>query len=76
MKELKLTTTLQIIESMDELSVDEQALVEEAKKAVSKSYAPYSRFQVGCAVRLDNGEVVSGGNQENASFPVCICAEK
>lgn len=75
MKELTLTSTLQIIEAKDELSIEEKELVEEAKKAVSKAYAPYSRFQVGCAVRMDNGAIVSGGNQENASFPVGLCAE-
>ncbi len=50
-------------------------LVEEARKATSKAYTPYSNFKVGCSVLLDNGEMVSGGNQENASYPACICAE-
>ncbi len=57
------------------LSDAEQKLFQSAVEALEKSYAPYSKFNVGCSVLLENGEVVSGANQEVASYPVCICAE-
>lgn len=55
--------------SFDELSVDEQQLVENAREATNNSYSPYSKFRVGAAVLLNNGKVVIGANQENAAFP-------
>lgn len=48
----------------------------EAMKATSRAYAPYSRFHVGAAVLLDNGEIVSASNQENAAYPSGLCAER
>lgn len=53
-----------------------QELILEAKSAMQKAYAPYSKFKVGAAVLLDNGIVVQGNNQENASFPMGSCAER
>jgi cytidine deaminase len=47
-----------------------------ASKARLKAYAPYSKFLVGAAILLDNGEVISGNNQENASYPSGLCAER
>ena len=41
-----------------------------------KAYAPYSKFQVGAAILLENGEVIFGNNQENAAFPSGLCAER
>jgi len=52
------------------------ALVEMAEKASKDAYAPYSGFNVGAALELDNGEIIIGNNQENASFPAGICAER
>ena len=60
----------------DELSPDERRLVESAVKATDNSYAPYSNFRVGAAVALDNGEIVTGANQENAAYPSGLCAER
>lgn len=60
----------------DELDEPERLLVERAKAACQTSYAPYSRFCVGAAARLANGEVVCGSNQENAAFPSGTCAER
>lgn len=60
----------------DELDDSRRALVEAAWAATGRSYAPYSRFRVGAAIRLDNGETVSGSNQENAAYPSGICAER
>lgn len=59
-----------------ELSAEEQALVDRAKEMTRTSYAPYSGFHVGAAIEMANGETVCGSNQENAAFPVTICAER
>lgn len=50
-------------------------LISKSIEATKLSYSPYSEFKVGCAILLDNGEIVLGANQENASYPICICAE-
>ena len=75
MKQLDIHTTIKIY-SPDELSAEEQQLVEAAKKATTRSYAPYSHFHVGAAALLANGEIISGTNQENAAYPSGICAER
>lgn len=59
-----------------ELSEENQNLIELSKKAAEKAYAPYSKFRVGAAILLENGEILSGSNQENASYPVGVCAER
>lgn len=59
-----------------ELNETEKTLFERAKSAREKAYAPYSNFLVGCAVLLENGEIYSGNNQENAAFPSGLCAER
>ncbi len=59
-----------------ELSADDRELIESAKKATQSSYSPYSKFKVGAALRLQNGEIVTGSNQENASYPLGLCAER
>ena len=59
-----------------ELSPEEQALLTSATEAATKAYAPYSHFRVGAAVLLENGEILSGCNQENAAFPSGLCAER
>lgn len=58
-----------------ELPEDVDALFREAKAALKDAYSPYSNFRVACAIRLVNGEIVTGTNQENASYPAGICAE-
>lgn len=60
----------------DELTSGRRTLVDMAREASSRAYAPYSRFSVGAAIRLDNGEIVTGSNQENAAFPSGLCAER
>lgn len=62
--------------SFDELSPSQLELVEAAREATRRSYAPYSNFRVGAAILLDNGEIVTGSNQENAAFPSGTCAER
>lgn len=75
MKEVELKTVIQECQ-MDELSAEDRQLVEQAIEATRRSYAPYSHFRVGAAVRLGNGEIVIGCNQENAAYPSGLCAER
>ena len=65
-----------IYDSIDELNKEDAFLLSEARKVTQFAYAPYSNFFVGAFARLENGETVSGTNQENASFPAGICAER
>lgn len=60
----------------DELPEADRLLVDAARRATAGSYSPYSGFAVGAAVRLDDGTVVCGANQENAAYPSGICAER
>lgn len=61
---------------INKLKEDEAKLVSEAREATQLSYSPYSNFKVGAAVLLENGAIIKGANQENASYPVGICAER
>ena len=63
-------------DSADELAAEDAALLKEARAVTEIAYAPYSSFKVGAVARLANGEKVIGSNQENASYPVGICAER
>jgi cytidine deaminase len=63
-------------ENILELDSDDIELVEAAREAALKAYAPYSKFRVGAALRLESGFVVMGANIENAAFPSGICAER
>lgn len=62
--------------SKQELTTEEQQLVDRALQASYHSFAPYSHFHVGAAVLLENGITVIGANQENAAFPSGLCAER
>ena len=75
MKEMILQTRINVC-SYDELSGADKAVVDAARAATANSYAVYSNFSVGAAVRLGNGTVVSGSNQENAAYPSGLCAER
>jgi cytidine deaminase len=61
---------------LEDLDAESKYLVHKAKEAAGLSYAPYSRFHVGAALILEDGTVVAGANQENASYPLCLCAER
>jgi cytidine deaminase len=61
---------------LEELSQGEQELITNAQHAFSNAYAPYSGFIVGASVLLENGEIISGSNQENVAYPSGICAER
>ena len=75
MEQLELKTVINACQ-MDELSPADQHLMSLAIEATQRSYAPYSHFHVGAAVRLDNGVEVIGCNQENAAYPSGLCAER
>lgn len=63
-------------DSLQELSASDRELITAAQKATENSYSPYSHFRVGAAVRLDNGAIVTGSNQENLAYPSGLCAER
>jgi len=75
MKDLNITATIKVAQR-DELSEAEQKIIDMAIEATNHSYAPYSHFHVGAGLLLENGIAVMGCNQENASFPAGICAER
>lgn len=76
MKEKALNISYESYASETELSQADAALIKAAKDCLHDSYSPYSNFKVGCAILLENGKVIQGTNQENASFPVGLCAER
>lgn len=63
-------------DSLDELPEDERKLIEQAMEAADSAYAPYSRYHVGAALRLSDGRMVIGSNQENVAYPSGLCAER
>lgn len=75
MKEKKIVTVIKEC-SYDELDAERRRLVDEAKRMAVKSFAPYSKFHVGAAILMDNGEICLGSNQENAAYPSSMCAER
>lgn len=76
MTKRKLSITWDEMASVDELNASDKELALEAIAALKGSYAPYSKFHVGAAVRLASGRIVHGANQENAAFPSGLCAER
>ena len=76
MKKVKIQTTLEVYNDLSELSLDIQDLMQSAVEARNNAYAPYSKFNVGAAILLNNKEVIIGSNQENASYPSGLCAER
>lgn len=75
MKTFDITTAVEQLHE-SELAPDELELVDLARKSTFRSYAPYSKFSVGAAVRLSDGHTVCGANQENVAFPSGTCAER
>ena len=76
MKKISITSELSLFDSVQELPSDIQELMKMSVEAREKAYSPYSRFQVGAALLLDNNEIITGSNQENASYPAGLCAER
>jgi cytidine deaminase len=71
-----ITVTYTEYSQKDELDIADRLLIENAIEAASNAYAPYSKFRVGAAIRLENGTIVKGTNVENAAFPSGMCAER
>jgi cytidine deaminase len=76
MKEIIITSKINVFESIQQLPQMEQDLMKKAIEVRKNAYAPYSKFRVGVAILLDNGEIVVGSNQENAAYPSGLCAER
>jgi len=76
MKKIKIESTFVVYDAIEELTVPVQKLIKKAAIAREKAYAPYSHFLVGAALELENGVIISGNNQENASYPSGLCAER
>ncbi len=76
MKKQTISFELSIFESLEELNKQDHDLMLKAIAARKDAYAPYSNFMVGAAVLLENDKVVIGSNQENASYPSGLCAER
>jgi cytidine deaminase len=76
MKKSDYTFTFDVYDSIGELAKQDAILLDKARVATGNAYAPYSHFRVGAAAELANGEIVTGCNQENVSFPAGICAER
>ena len=75
MEDIRIEINMQFCQ-MDELSAEDQELVRAAIGATANSYARYSNFNVGAALRLADGSITTGANQENAAFPSGLCAER
>ena len=75
MKTIEINIPVEVAK-FEELSDTDHHLVELARKATYRSYSPYSHFRVGAAIALDNGEIVTGANQENVAYPSGTCAER
>lgn len=76
MKTFEIKTLVKEVEDLSELSDADRKLIDCAKDATARAMADYSHFHVGAAIMLENGEIVTGSNQENAAFPSSLCAER
>ncbi len=76
MELIKKESVLQRYASITNLTENDANLLIEAREALKSAYAPYSKFNVGCALLLANGKIVKGSNQENIAFPSGLCAER
>lgn len=76
MNKLNISIAYESYDQLEELNAVDQSLCLQAKEALKTSYSPYSNFKVATAVRLNDGVVVSGSNQENLAYPSGLCAER
>ncbi len=76
MKKIDLNTQLTVFDDVFELPQNIQNLMQKAVEIRKKAYAPYSKFRVGVALLLNDGEIILGSNQENAAYPSGLCAER
>jgi cytidine deaminase len=76
MKQREIRIVFNELSGLNELTEEMSELVKEARKISGKAWSPYSGFFVGAAVRLANGMIITGNNQENAAYPSGLCAER
>ncbi|QBN18671.1 cytidine deaminase [Flavobacterium nackdongense] len=76
MKNITISAQFSVFDTLSELPTDIQNLMAAAIAVRKNAYAPYSKFRVGAALLLDNGNIVLGSNQENAAYPSGLCAER
>ncbi|MBI9036680.1 MAG: cytidine deaminase [Bacteroidales bacterium] len=76
MIKLKFELSIDEYDSLKELKTEDKFLLERAKNAADSAYAPYSEYYVGAALLLENGEIITANNQENAAYPSGLCAER
>lgn len=76
MKKEEYNFEFEVYDSIDELEEADKFLLNEARMVTAHAHAPYSHFRVGAIARLNNGKIITGSNQENASFPIGLCAER
>ena len=67
---------IEFFTNLEDLDSESKYLAHKAKEATTHSYSPYSKFCVGAALVFDDGSIISGANQENAAYPLCMCAER
>lgn len=75
MREFKIVTPVREL-SYNELEETDRLLIDKAREAAAGAYAPFSKFHVGAAILMENGEIATGNNQENAAYPSGTCAER
>jgi cytidine deaminase len=75
-KKITINTEFSVFESINELDTQTHDLMLKAIETRKKAYAPYSKFHVGAAILLNNGQIVLGSNQESAAYPSGLCAER
>jgi cytidine deaminase len=76
MEKHEIKISFEVYAGISELSIADVELLNQARNVTKLAYAPYSHFYVGAVAMMSNGEIVSGTNQENASYPAGICAER
>lgn len=76
MKKINTSISAVVYDNLSELPDEDRRLLAEAVKATESSYAPYSKFNVGAALLLENDQILLGSNQENAAYPSGMCAER
>jgi cytidine deaminase len=76
MEKVGIAISYEYYKNFNELEEADQALCSKAQEALQSSYSPYSGFKVGTAIRLKDGQIILGSNQENIAYPSGLCAER